>query len=222
MRQLNILLLGLLLASQFQFAQFSQHDSILNINQFEEITIQEKWKVYKDKKGVTLKYRWMKLNDDAKTRQLSLSFKSSKKVSELLELIKHPELAPQWNSSIREQVISEDEESSWVSHTVFAIPYPLNQQDLVVKNNLKKSDKEVVVDAYSVPNHIKELDNTKRQQFYLSQWRFKQNGDSEMDVEFSLVSMSKSAIPRFIRDPIVLNRLINSFIELKNWGEGTY
>lgn len=221
MRRLNFFLLGLLLTTFITYGQKTALDSILNINQFEEITTPEQWKKYKDKKGVSLKYRWMQLNEDTKTRQLCLSFKSSKKVTELLELIKHPELAPQWNSSIRQQVISEDEKSSWVSHTVFAIPYPLNQQDLVVKNNLKKSESEVVVDAYSVPNHIAELENTKRQQFYLSQWRFVENGTNETDVEFSLVSMSKSAIPRFIRDPIVLNRLINSFIELKNW-EGNY
>ena len=77
------------------------------------------------------------------------------------------------------------------------------------------------MDAYSVPNHIEKVKDTKRQQFYVAQWRFAENETGETDVKFSLVSMSTSAIPRFIRDPIVLNRLVNSFIELKNWKHDT-
>ncbi len=222
MKKMKYLLLGLLLTIQLNNAQTSLLDTVLNINQFESITTPESWKAYKSKKGVSLKYRWMQVDEKSKTRQLSLSFKSTKKVSELLNLIKHPDLAPKWNNSIRNQYLFDDLDSIWISHTVFAIPYPLNQQDLVVKNKVIKKKNEVVVDTYSVPNHIEELDDTKRQQFYVSQWRFVDQDNGETEVEFSLVSMSKSAIPRFIRDPIVLNRIINSFIELKDWNRDAY
>lgn len=222
MRQLNNLLLVLLLTTFSNYAQSSLMVSVLNINQFEEITTQDEWKQYKTKKGVSLKYRWLNLKDDKRTRQLKLSFKSHKSVDELMQLIKHSDLISKWNSSVRKQILLDDIDSTWVSHTVFAIPYPLNQQDLVVRNKVIKKEDVVLVDAYSIPNHIKELEKTKRQQFYLSQWRFMNEEDGIMNVEFSLVSMSKSSIPRWIRDPIVLNRLINSFIELKNWGEDTY
>ena len=204
------------------FAQSNFFGAVLNIDELVEAANPEGWKTYKSKKGVSLKYRWLHFNEKDKTRQLSLHFKSSKKVSELIKLIKNPEKVRYWNSSVREQVIFDDDSLSWISHTVFAIPYPLNQQDLVVQNTISNKQRAVLVDAYAVPTYLEDLESTKRQQFYLSQWRFTQQKGNELDVEFTLVSMSKSAIPRWIRDPIVLNRLLNSFIELKNWNDSNH
>lgn len=217
----NIILLICLIVFQIQ-AQQKLMDSIKSMDHFLELANKSNWKTYKEKKDVSLKYRWLELNDTIKTRQICVSFKSGKKLNELIELVKNPSLITQWNSSIRKQQLFDNSQTSWVSHAVFDIPYPFKQQDLVLNNTISINNNRASIQSNSIPHFIQKLDAVKRQQFYVSRWDFVLGDSDVIDVEFSAISLTKSLIPRFIRDPIILNKLLNSFIDLKQYKKTTY
>ena len=71
------------------------------------------------------------------------------------------------------------------------------------------------MDCLALPGYIAPLENVNRQQLYYGMWELSPAGNGHTEVTFSAVSFSKSAIPRFIRDPLIFGRLFNSFLKLK-------
>jgi glutamine amidotransferase PdxT len=66
-----------------------------------------------------------------------------------------------------------------------------------------------------LPGYIEPLKNVTRQQLYFGKWELIAHNNTTTEVKFSALSVSKSGIPRFIRDPIIQRKLLNSFSSLK-------
>lgn len=200
--------------------QAKSQDNLIN----EETNITElikkaktgKWETAKTGEGVTLSYRWLNFGNKIKTREIAVRFITEGNIQDILMNLRKKESLEQWNNSAREIKMLYDEGSTWITHTVYNIPYPLSQQDLVVKNTITKEGENVKIQINAVPDYIEPMDNVTRQGKYVGQWILKQLHDGKTEVYFSAVSFSKSSIPRFIRDPIIQYKLHQSFIKLKD------
>lgn len=215
--KLKNIIIGVLLITVFKYTNaFSQTiDEITRIDDFLALTSKDDWKVVKETEGVTLKYRWLYIGDSIKTRELSLCYETSQNSGDVLRKIKEPLKIKEWNSSVRSHINLENNESNWVSHTIFDIPYPFTQQDLVVFN--VQSDKNGITTIYmhASADFIAQKEGVERQRFYLGSWVLTPKYDNLLEVKFSAISLSTSKIPRFIRDPIIHNRILNSFVKMK-------
>lgn len=127
----------------------------------------------------------------------------------------HPEKLLAWNDGARSQKILKHEGQTWITHTLYDIPFPLSQQDLVVKNTMVKENEKTIILMSALPDYIAPLKNVTRQQLYFGKWELRSLGNGTTRVSFSAISFSKSGIPRFVRDPVILSRLFNSFVRLK-------
>jgi hypothetical protein len=116
---------------------------------------------------------------------------------------------------VRSINVFQQDGSSWITHTVYDIPYPLSQQDLVVKNVMIRDKQRIIILLSAIPDYIEPLKNVNRQQLYFGKWDLKILDNSCTEVKFSVLSFSKSRVPRFMRDPIIQNKLFNSFVSLK-------
>lgn len=198
-------------------AQIHILDTASNIHQVTEVADLEKWKTVKDEDGIRLQYRWLKIDNSIKTRELSLHFVTHTEMDTVLTYLQDAERHTQWNMGVKTfDILSQDStQMHWVSHTEYNIPFPISQQDLVVNNSLTKTDSSMVIDITSQPNFIPPLEDVDRVKYYIAQWEMNKLDSTHTEITFSAITLSKSYIPRFIKDPIIQNNLVKSFKALK-------
>jgi len=203
----------------FACAGINAQHKLLNansdINNLIEKAKCSKWESAKKGEGVDISYRWLSFGDTLKTREIASSFVADGNVADVLMNLRSQEAMKQWNNGVRDLNLLRDEDSTWITHIVYDIPYPLSQQDLVIKNTIVKKDDFTIIQVNALPEFIEPINDVNRQRFYVGQWKLQPMQEGKTEVSFSAVSFSKSKIPRFIRDPIIQYKLLNSFIKLK-------
>ncbi len=197
------------------YAQKNAVYSSDDIRQITKLATTTVWKTIKKDDGITIKSRWLAFEDTLKTREISLNFIVKSDLDKILLNLKQPDKIISWNHTVKQAKLLEQYQNIWITHTLYDIPYPLSQQDLVVKNILIRADHHAVILMSALPDYIRPLMHVKRQRFYYGKWELNSIRGGQTEVKLSILSFSKSSIPRFIRDPIIQNSLFNSFVNLK-------
>lgn len=189
--------------------------TVTSLQEFTALAEKGTWKTVQQKDGITIKYRSLIISDSLKTRELSASFITSTVKDSVLSYLKFPSKIKLWNSNFKEISILEDNESHWISHTIYNIPYPFSQQDLVAENRFFHKGFSTLISSRAIPNYMQPLKNHSREKFHLAEWKLTTLSNTETLLTYSVVSIAKSNIPRFIKDPIIQNKLLNSLLDLK-------
>ena len=197
-------------------AQNNMLDSITELRQFTAMARVSNWKPVKQKQGVMVKYRNLNIGDTLKVRELSAHFTVTAPLDSIVFNLKQPFKIEIWNEAVRKSSLLKDGHSEWILHTIYNIPYPFSQQDLVTVCSLKNVEKDIIITTRSLPDYIAPLKGMRREQFNLGQWVLSPDNSGKISVTFSAVSLSNTKIPRFIKDPIIQKKLLNAFIKLKN------
>ncbi|WP_196885311.1 START domain-containing protein [Aureivirga sp. CE67] len=196
-------------------AQKRELDSFTDLEQFTELASKSEWKIAKKRKGIVLKYRKLKFSDTLEVREMKAEFSVFGSLNKMYEVLKSPKKIEQWNENVKDMKILQDMDSTWISHYMYKIPHLFTQQDLVIEHVAKKKGNGFVITAFAKPKYIPDVKDFRREKFYLSEWRVMPAMSGQLSVEFSVVSISDSKIPRFIKDPIIQNKLIDSFLNLQ-------
>lgn len=197
-------------------AQNNVLDSITELRQFTAMARVSDWEPVKQKQGVLVKYRKLNIGDTLKVRELSVHFTVNASLDSIVFNLKQPFKIEIWNEVVRESSLLKNGDSNWISHIIYNIPYPFSQQDLITGYTLKNVNKNIVITTRSLPGYIAPLKGVHRERFNLGQWVLSPDNSGKISVTFSAVSLSNAKIPRFIKDPIIQKKLLNSFIKLKN------
>jgi hypothetical protein len=210
-----VLLLALTVCSKKASSQQKSWSMMQDIRQVTELARSSGWETLKQDKGVTLSNRWLLFGDSVKTREIAIQFVADANIEQVLANLTKPERMVAWNNRVRSIDVLRNQGSTWITHTVYDIPYPFSQQDLVVQNVMTKDHQKTIILLSALPDYIAPLKNVTRQQLYFGKWELNPLDNGATEVKFSAVSFSKSGVPRFIRDPVVQNMLFNSFLSLK-------
>ncbi|MDT0551994.1 hypothetical protein [Urechidicola vernalis] len=197
----------------------AQNVTLEGINTLQEFVSKTKkgsWEEVKNKKGISINYRDLVVSETIETRELSVRFNIKySSIDSLIAHIKMPKHVRNWNDAVREISLLINNKRSWISHTVYDIPFPFKQQDLVTYSTLNKDGDVIILSSKSIPNYIQPKKGVHREGYNLSEWRLTTSNNEVVEVEFCAISLTNSSIPRFLKDPIIQRNLINSFINLK-------
>jgi len=213
---ISILLVILVTGNQCLSGQHRSWDRIEDIRKVIEMASCRSWEIIKEGDGIVLKSRWLYFGDSLKTREISSSFTVHSNIQNVLDNLKSPQKMLEWNEGLRSIKLLKQDSSAWITHTIYEIPHPFSQQDLVVKNVIVTDNQKLTILFSSLPEYIKPIKNTTRQRFYFGMWELVPINNKSTEVRFSALSFSDSRIPRIIRDPIIQRKLFNSFLKLKN------
>jgi hypothetical protein len=201
-------------------AQQISWSAMEDIRQVTELATVTRWEMIKQDKGVTLSSRWLSYGDSLRTREIALHFSVDADMERVLAYLTDLKKMKDWNDGVRSLELLEHKGSTWITHTVYDIPYPFAQQDLVVKSTMKQEKQKIIILLSALPGYIKPLKNVNRQQLYFGKWELTTADNTTTQVKFSALSFSKSGIPRLIRDPVIQNKLFKSFSRLKELSSG--
>ena len=182
----------------------------------ESIAQKGEWWTAKSEKGITIDYRWLQFSDTLKTRELSVCFYTLLPKESFIKVIQNPSEIKKWDTSIKTIKIYNLDSTSWINHSIYNIPFPFTQQDLLTKNKVVKDEDQIHIIIKTVPNYLPYLENFERQIDYYAYWNLQSTKSGITKVTYSVISMADSNIPRFLKDPIIQKKLLKSFHLLQN------
>lgn len=192
----------------------SNLNDIHTLTEFINVSEQAPWKIAQSDKGISIQYRNLTLNDTLETRELLVRLTANTTLEKAKNYVTLPENIIQWNDAVKDIKYVKQNSSYWIAHTLYDIPFPLSKQDLVAKYWVEYDGNTIIIHVKSVPDAIPETKGYDRESYNLSQWRLIPKNNT-ITVEFAGITLSNSKIPRFIKDPIIQRKLLNSFIHLK-------
>ena len=216
MNKFLLILIIALTSSNIFIAQNKELDAIRNLQEFVSAAKKEDWKKAKHKNGITIIYRKLELFDTINVRELMVKFIVSGTIDSILSMIKQPENVKTWNYGIKNAEILKEMDTNWILHTVYKIPFPFSQQDLVASYSKEKRKDVIAISSKSSPDFIEPLKGITREGYNLSQWLLIPRNNGLFEIKFSVISITNSKIPRWIKDPLIQRMLLKSFDKFKN------
>ena len=175
------------------------------------------WKLAKQSEDITISYRNVKVGDTLKTRQMRMTFTVRSDKETLISMFKDSEKLSAWTTGAEKcEVLNIETDSTWTTYTLYDIPWPFKQKDLVAKDELSETASATIINLSSEPRQLPLYQGVSRLEKFEGHWKFTEliNGDTK--VEFVTISFTKPVVPRFIQDPIIQGILIDSVNELKD------
>lgn len=198
------------------WSQSNTLPTVTNFDEFIKLAEKGKWIEARNTNDIQISYRSLSLNKNIKTREMRISLAITPcELDSIIKYIKTPNLIKQWNKSVRKVKLLENNPNNWIIHTTYKIPFPFAQQDLVASYHLKRDTDSFTLLSESIPDYIPVKKGITREGYNLSKWYINNSNNEKTTITFSVISLSNSSIPRFIKDAIIQRKLLNSFINLK-------
>ncbi|MFC2100284.1 START domain-containing protein [Bacteroidota bacterium] len=198
----------------------------VNINSFNRAEIKvannsstEKWKQVKNSDNIIIYERLIKVENSRKVRQLKASMTVKAEISEVLSVIKDDKKAKKWQSGVKSfHHLKCIDKENWYSYSLYAIPWPLNNQDIVTKYQVIHSPKSntIKIKMTGVPDYIPVKKGISRISHYCGRWVLTPIHNGSCKVDYYVYSKQKSSFPKWVVDPIVRNNLWGTFDNLRN------
>ena len=173
------------------------------------------FKVVKKHEDIHVYERWFEVEGEGReTRELKSEFKVSAGMDEILSQIQQPEKVAKWMKAVGEvKAIEAQGASQWVSYIRYDVPWPLNDQDCLMRYQLAREQVRVYVYFRSVnDNRVPPKDGVKRLEGIQGLWRLQALGDGQVKVSYSMLTLEKPSMPRWVTDPVVRANMLDSMV----------
>lgn len=215
MKNINALLIVIMGSLQIGFSQTTNPiDTTKILGNLTAISTNTAWEEVNSGDGIFISYRNISMPDLFDTREIKVNFKVEGTTDSFLNYLINDSYHSLWNKGVKSISSFEKTDSTWISHLVYDIPFPLNKQDLIVMNKILENGKTTFVHVYSIPNYLAKSKNMDRIKHYLGTWKIEEAEGQTLLIEYKAVTISKSFIPKFLKDPLIQNNLLNSFKNL--------
>jgi len=183
-------------------------------NSFSQDNISEpQYILLKKDKNITLWYRWILLSDKRTTRELKAEFIVSAIPDQVLSVLRNDKLALQWMQGVKEfNHLNKASENCWFTYLQYEIPWPLSNQDCIIRYNLQINgkDKGYYISLTGEPGYIPAKQGVTRIPHLRGNWKIVPLGSKQSKVAYTIYSAQKPTFPRWITDPLIQNNLIKT------------
>ena len=101
-------------------------------------TYSDKWEEVRNNNGVITYVRWLHHDDGTKTRERKGDMLVDCSLKKTVEVLTDPAETKKWMSGVSENyLLSKSNPSEWYTYTLYSIPWPFNNRDLVSSFALK-------------------------------------------------------------------------------------
>ncbi|MBL7873978.1 MAG: hypothetical protein JNM78_20365 [Cyclobacteriaceae bacterium] len=168
---------------------------------------------------ITLYERWIFFPDtNVKARQIQGVFETFASMDKILTTVVDETKIKEWQTNLIKYQYIPGSDSIWHTYALYKMPWPLNNQDYLLKYTLRKRTDNLMVLSFqdSLDERLAPLNKNVDRKPTIGQWQFEKLSNGKTQVIYTIVT-KPSGYPRFITDPIVRNNLmsiINNLIEV--------
>lgn len=176
------------------------------------------FRILKNRNGIDLYYRWMKMSEGNKVRQIKAVLEINGSPQEVINLLQDEKHALNWVPSAKQfRNLTPVNGPEWASYILFSIPWPFADQDCILEfKSGYGPDGETVIDFFTSPEYLEKYENISRMKEISGSFVIRPlpNGNSILECYF--VSEKASVIPRWITEPIITGSLLSLMEALRN------
>jgi hypothetical protein len=176
------------------------------------------WELDRNSDGVKTYTRWIELDGSQKVRERKGEIEINCTVNEVMKLICDCRNNEKWMSGIKENYnLKQVSISEWFTYTLFDIPWPFENRDLISNYRVNTSDegKRATILISSREDYLPEKPAIKRLTNYSANWTITRITDSKVFVSFSAIANTPPMFPRFIQDPVLIQMFHNNLVKLR-------
>ena len=182
-------------------------------NEIEKYT---EWKLERQEEGIKVYTRWLTYNDELNVRQMKGELDLEKSTSEVASLILDEKLATQWMNRVKEyNRLKSFAPNEFIIYTLFNLPWPLNNQDLIAKYEVERKHGNVLVSIKGIADYNPEKKGIKRMPHFEGEWKLTALQNGKTRIEYTVHTKSKSKGPRWVTDPIIQNNFWSTLNNLQ-------
>jgi len=169
------------------------------------------FKILKNRNGIDLYYRWMKMAEGEKVRQMKAVLEINGGSEDVLRLLKDEKQALGWIPSAEQfRHLALTSDSEWVSYMQFAVPWPFADQDCIMEYQTWQNEQgATVIDFRCNPAYIATVDGISRMKDISGSIVIHEKTNGHSLVECFFLSEKASKIPRWITEPIITGSILN-------------
>jgi hypothetical protein len=181
-------------------------------------TSADQWEVVKNSDGVITYVRWLHNSDGTKTRERKGDMQVGCSLKKTIDVLTDPAETKKWMSGVSENyLLSKTNPSEWYTYTLYHIPWPFNNRDLVsaFSMNTNPVNKTVIIKIDSKADHIPAKPGIERLKDYNAIWTITETSPQKVRIVFSARSNTPPMFPRYIQDPVIEKMFHNNLVRLR-------
>lgn len=210
MKTLGFLLLVFLSVSGFRNIPFG----------IEPVTTDEKsgFKLVRSDNNILIYSRWIAVDENRSTRQLKAEFDINCQAENILRVLSDEKSYTSWMNSTKSYYRLETiSQSEWLVYVQFSIPWPLNNQDCILKYETHISTDQSTIEIFlsSQSDYLKPIEGVERISDMQAKWVFTKLSIEKTHVEYYVSSNQAPKYPIWLTDPLIQKNLINTMNSLR-------
>ncbi|MEJ2596206.1 MAG: hypothetical protein P8100_14025 [bacterium] len=173
----------------------------------------------RSEEDINLYTRWIPVTKERSVRQIMVSFTVNAGREEVIDILSDESLYLQWMKSAKQYYrIRTVNENSWYAYIQFSIPWPLKNQDCILKYEvLPPSDAAInVIQVSSVPEYMADQKGVERISHMELTWVITEIAPDQTFIQYYAFSNQPPKFPTWITDPIIQKNTIKTMSALQD------
>lgn len=177
-----------------------------------------KWETVKNSQGVQTYVRWIETGEGIQTRERKGEMVINCTVEDATGILTDTKSTASWMRNVKESFeLNRLNQSEWYTYTLFDIPWPFENRDLVSYLTLRinTENESTNINIISKEEYVPCKSRISRLTDYAANWSIVRINQCRIKITFTAVTSSPPAFPRWIQDPVVEHIFHNNLVNLK-------
>ena len=178
------------------------------------------WETTKNSEGVQTYVRWIEITEGIRTRERKGEMVIDCTVEDAISIITNARSTEHWMKNVKESFdIKRVNSHEWYTYTLFNIPWPFENRDLVSSNRIKTNIEKdsTIINIISREDYIPSESGIKRLTDYTANWGIVRITEEKVRVTFTAITNTPPMFPRWLQDPVLEHIFHNNLINLKTF-----
>jgi hypothetical protein len=184
------------------------------------IDVNAKFNLVRSDDNISIYTRWIPVTETRSTRQLKAEFVIDCPAEKVISVLRDEKSYTKWMKATKTYYrLKTINENQWYSYVQFSIPWPLNNQDCILKYEVLEcaDPSKTEITLAGEPDFLQTYEGVERISHIEGSWVITKIGAGKSHVEYLVYSKQAPKFPTWITDPLIQKNLLktmNAFREI--------
>ncbi len=184
------------------------------------IDVNAKFNLVRSDDNISIYTRWIPVTETRSTRQLKAEFVIDCPAEKVVSVLRDEKSYTKWMKATKTYYrLKTINENQWYSYVQFSIPWPLNNQDCILKYEVHEciDPSKTEITLAGEPDFLQTYEGVERISHMEGSWVITKIGAGKSRVEYLVYSKQAPKFPTWITDPLIQKNLLktmNAFREI--------
>lgn len=183
------------------------------------IDVNAKFNLVRSDDNISIYTRWIPVTETRSTRQLKAEFVIDCPAEKVVSVLRDEKSYTKWMKATKTYYrLKTINENQWYSYVQFSIPWPLNNQDCILKYEVHEcaDPSKIEITLAGEPDFLQTYEGVERISHMEGSWVITKIGAGKSRVEYLVYSKQAPKFPTWITDPLIQKNLLKTMNALRD------